>query len=118
VSDQLHHLQDAYFVLDKSTFFKGAKRKRGSAGAPAMVGCTGKLHAVSNAHCPHDLHEFDRHPVVTTAGDAGPPPASQRPDSAGARPPAAVAAARGNEGVLADDDQDDANVFGQFQYLP
>jgi hypothetical protein len=34
-------LQDAPFVLDKSTFFKGAKRKRASAaGASMPAGCS------------------------------------------------------------------------------
>ena len=112
-------LQDAPFVLDKSTFFKGAKRKRASAaGAVALAGCWLHLQVTcaAAAHCPADHTEYL---AILTAGDAGAPQPDQRPSSAGARPPPAAAAAatpRANEGVLADDDGDDINVFGQFQY--
>jgi hypothetical protein len=114
-------VQDAPFVLDKSTFFKGAKRKRASAaGAALQAGCLLMCTFVSRAQQP--AGPSCKTSASVTAGDAGPPQPGQRPSSAGARPPAAAAAAApapcANEGVLADDDDDDINVFGQFQYLP
>jgi hypothetical protein len=113
-------LQDAPFVLDKSTFFKGAKRKRASA-AGAYRTCGVQAASASRLHISCSaLFIIQQHIALLNAGDAGPPQPGQRPGSAGARLPAAAAAAApcANEGVLADDDDDDdVNVFGQFQFV-
>ena len=107
-------VQEAPFVLDKSTFFKGAKRKRASAaGAVALASC--QLHFADRLRSRRALPDHANCLAILTAGDAGAPQPGQRPSSAGARP-AAAAAPCVNEGVLADDDDDDINVFGQFQY--
>lgn len=65
--------------------------------------------------------------ILCGTGDGTAPPPSQRPGEAGAAALAASGPAgqlgafvpnRGNEGVLADDDEYDANVFEAFQFLP